>query len=120
MQTMSTFTNAGWDFTGETANGTDDYWGINRVDNDAYPWLSWQGYSLAPEIPQNVVIEIVGTNIQITWDAVVNANSYIIFASNEPAGTFTDVSNSGTFVGESWSDAITETKKFYYVKASSD
>ena len=42
MQTMSTFT--GWDFQNETANGTNDYWGINTSDNGAYPFLSWQGY----------------------------------------------------------------------------
>ncbi len=40
MQTMSTFTNAGWDFVGETANGTDDIWTIcNHAD---YPRLTWQ------------------------------------------------------------------------------
>jgi hypothetical protein len=40
MQTMSTFTNAGWDFVGETANGTDDTWAICK-DAD-YPRLTWQ------------------------------------------------------------------------------
>ena len=40
MQTMSTFTNAGWDFIGETDNGTDDIWTIcNHTD---YPRLTWQ------------------------------------------------------------------------------
>jgi len=40
MQTMSTFTDAGWDFVGETANGTEDIWTIcERVD---YPKLTWQ------------------------------------------------------------------------------
>ena len=35
MQTQSTFTDAGWDFTGETANGTNDIWYMN-----GYPALS--------------------------------------------------------------------------------
>jgi len=40
MQTMSTFTDAGWDFVGETDNGTDDVWTIcNGAD---YPRLTWQ------------------------------------------------------------------------------
>lgn len=45
MTNSSTFTNAGWDFTGETTNGTNDYW--NRADdkNSAYPYLSWQSFS---------------------------------------------------------------------------
>jgi hypothetical protein len=41
MQTLSTFTLAGWDFTNETANGTDDYWQM-RCEGMNYPKLSWQ------------------------------------------------------------------------------
>ena len=40
MQTMSTFTNAGWDFVGETSNGTDDIWAICKGAD--YPRLTWQ------------------------------------------------------------------------------
>lgn len=40
MQTESTFTDAGWDFVGETANGTDDIWDICEGAN--YPKLVWQ------------------------------------------------------------------------------
>ncbi len=40
MQTMSTFTNAGWDFVGETDNGTDDIWTICKGAD--YPRLTWQ------------------------------------------------------------------------------
>ncbi|MHC4657833.1 MAG: GLUG motif-containing protein [Planctomycetota bacterium] len=41
MQTESTFTNAGWDFVGETANGTNEIWRM-CVDGVSYPLLSWQ------------------------------------------------------------------------------
>lgn len=44
MQMKSTYTSAGWDFHCETANGTDDIWGINDINNDAYPFLMWQGF----------------------------------------------------------------------------
>jgi len=40
MQIQSTFTDAGWDFVGETANGTFDIWDICEGTN--YPRLSWQ------------------------------------------------------------------------------
>jgi hypothetical protein len=40
MQTERAFTDAGWDFTGETANGTDDIWDICEGTN--YPKLVWQ------------------------------------------------------------------------------
>jgi hypothetical protein len=40
MQTMSTFTDAGWDFVGESVNGTEDIWWIPQQD---YPHLWWEG-----------------------------------------------------------------------------
>jgi hypothetical protein len=43
MQTAKTFLDAGWDFVGETANGTEDIWKI--VEGQTYPLLSWQKYS---------------------------------------------------------------------------
>ena len=42
MKTLSTFTDAGWDFRGETANGTDDIWNIGNGRNDGYPYFDWQ------------------------------------------------------------------------------
>ena len=41
MKTLSTFTDAGWDFAGESTNGTSDIWSINGTDNSGYPFLSW-------------------------------------------------------------------------------
>ena len=40
MQTAGTFLNAGWDFVGETAHGTEDIWRI--LEGRDYPRLSWQ------------------------------------------------------------------------------
>jgi hypothetical protein len=40
MKTESTFTNAGWDFVGETANGTEDIWWI--LENITYPKFNLQ------------------------------------------------------------------------------
>lgn len=37
MKTSSTFTDAGWDFIGETTNGTNDYWGMDGSVNNGYP-----------------------------------------------------------------------------------
>ncbi len=44
MQTASTFLEAGWDFVGETANGTEDIWWIDEGQD--YPRLWWE---LVPE-----------------------------------------------------------------------
>jgi len=40
MQTLNTFLDAGWDFIGETANGTDDIWWI--LEGKDYPRLWWE------------------------------------------------------------------------------
>ena len=39
------FYQAGWDFAGETQNGSDDIWGINNDENNGYPFLIWQGFA---------------------------------------------------------------------------
>ncbi|MBP8303430.1 MAG: hypothetical protein KBE04_04810 [Phycisphaerae bacterium] len=43
MRRAKTFLDAGWDFMGETANGTEDIWKI--VEGVGYPRLSWEKYS---------------------------------------------------------------------------
>lgn len=45
MKTQSTFTNSGFDFVGETTNGTEDIWKINNNINNGYPSLYWQYYT---------------------------------------------------------------------------
>ncbi|MFI4911775.1 MAG: hypothetical protein ACIAQZ_08940 [Sedimentisphaeraceae bacterium JB056] len=40
MHTLSNFTDAGWDFEGESVNGTDDVWWMSSFGG--YPQLSWQ------------------------------------------------------------------------------
>lgn len=40
MKSITTYTDNGWDFQGETANGTEDLWTINSVFNDGFPYLT--------------------------------------------------------------------------------
>lgn len=44
LKSNSEYIAAGWDFVGETANGTADIWNIDEsgVINDGYPYLKWQ------------------------------------------------------------------------------
>jgi hypothetical protein len=42
MKTLSTFTSADWDFVGETANGTNDYW---QMAADDYPCLALDAWT---------------------------------------------------------------------------
>ena len=47
MQTAKTFLDAGWDFVGETVNGTEDIWWINEGKD--YPRLWWEAHQLMIE-----------------------------------------------------------------------
>jgi hypothetical protein len=51
MQTASTFLEAGWDFVGETANGSEDIWKI--AECLGYPRLWWEKYSGGTGDPNN-------------------------------------------------------------------
>jgi len=66
--------------------------------------------------PQNVTIEIIGTSVHLSWDAVAGATSYKVYSSDDPYTGFTE-DTSGSFAGESWSTSITNEKKFYHVIA---
>ena len=74
-------------------------------------------HQTTPDPPQNVTIEIIGTDIHLSWDAVTGANSYKVYSSEDPYTGFIE-DTSGTFAGESWSTSIINEKKFYYVIAS--
>ena len=69
--------------------------------------------------PQNVSVEIIGSEVFVSWDAVTGATSYKIYSSDNTITGFVEDS-SGTFVGESWSTSIINEKKFYYVIAVQD
>ncbi len=47
MQNLTTFTDAGWDFVGETANGIEDSWFIPQQD---YPHLWWEGMEVSMKL----------------------------------------------------------------------
>ena len=66
--------------------------------------------------PQNVILNIVGNNIVISWDSIPVATDYKIYASDMPYGTYIDVSSAGTFSANTWTTALSNgSQKFYYV-----
>ena len=68
------FLEANWDFMTETENGTNDYWGINTTDNDAYPFLKWQGFTNDDicEAPYSAASDIEITNILSNGATIAN------------------------------------------------
>ena len=53
MKTVTTFTDAGWDFEFETENGTDSYWDmdLSGAINSGYSFLSWQNGDAVSIVP---------------------------------------------------------------------
>jgi predicted outer membrane repeat protein len=75
--------------------------------------------TIPPDPPQNVTVEIIGTDVYLSWDAVTGANSYKVYSSDDPYIGFVE-DTSGVFAGESWSTSILNEKKFYHVIASTE
>jgi hypothetical protein len=115
MRTSSTFTIAGWDYYGESVNGTNDYWNMHASLNSGYPYLNWE-YRLPVEAPSNLALSIVGTNVIITWNPVVNAVSYAVYSGTDPYGVMT-LDATGIFSGTQWTGTFSGSKMFYYVTA---
>jgi hypothetical protein len=89
---------------------------LTFYDCEEYTDIPLFGTGVELIYPQNVIINITGTDVQISWDAVTGATSYSVFSSDNPyLGLEEDFS--GTFVDESWNAPLTDVKKFYYVKA---
>ena len=104
MQSPCTYEETGWDFAGETDNGTDNIWTINPTDNGGYPALSSQGYSnafncAAPFVTmwtfnantssvQFKTLTATGP-VLYTWSASPSGNSGIGSFSNTTGGTVT-------------------------------
>jgi len=66
--------------------------------------------------PQNVTTVSSGTTLTVSWNAVTNAKSYMVFHSDLPYEGFTYLATTDQ---TSYNVSVTSsTKKFYYIKAS--
>ncbi|MHC4575427.1 MAG: GLUG motif-containing protein [Planctomycetota bacterium] len=93
MQMASLFTSIGWDFVGETANGTDDFWDI--CDGTNYPKLAWEmpvlgDFGCPDGVDWNDVAVLCDQWLleELSWDVgpddgdgIVNFMDWAIFAS---------------------------------------
>ncbi|MBN1327629.1 MAG: lamin tail domain-containing protein, partial [Candidatus Cloacimonetes bacterium] len=66
--------------------------------------------------PQNVIITTDIDNVNISWDEVTGADSYVVYSSDNPETGFVE-DTSGSFNGESWTAPAPEIKRFYHVRA---
>ena len=94
----------------------EDYNGPEYTDdNSGSNYSVTVGVTAPPDAPVNVTISIAAGNVNISWDAVTEATSYKVYSDTNPYGTFSTVEWTGT--DTSWSEAVSENRKFYYVKA---
>ena len=118
MKTISTFADEGWDFAGETVNGTEEIWDMISYFNGGYPYLSWQ--DVVFNAPANVTITAAGTDAAISWDSQPDSDSYSIYSSSDPYASFPGGWNTEVtgLTETSWTDTnATDTRKFYIVTA---
>ncbi len=100
------------------------YWSVQTLDNRfiGSSFATEQSFTKitlnAPLNPQ--ITYLASGEVNLIWDEVSNAGSYKVFASDDPSGDFTDVSDEGLFEGLGWTAPGAEIKRFYYVVAVSE
>ena len=120
MKMQSTYTDAGWDFAGESVNGTDDFWDIHPKYNEHYPYLFWQ---LFPEVVTFDVISVENYSAETKGEVLTEGNSSVntrgmVWSENEnPSLTsclgFTE-EGSGTGVFYSTLTNLSENTIYYF------
>jgi len=73
-------------------------------------------FTTVPGSPANAEISNDGSEVTVTWDAVIGATSYKVYSSTDPYTGFVEVS-SGSYNGTSWTGPFDGNKLFYYVVA---
>lgn len=121
MKTVSTFTDVGWDFVGESTYGDDDFWNIDPAINNGYPHLTVFFESTPLSTPQNLTITILNDEVTLSWDTVEGATSYKVYSSETPNGSFEE-NLSGSFDNEIWTVSVSSesAKQFYRISAISE
>lgn len=86
MKTLSTFTDAGWDFLGESANGSEDIWTVDPTKNDGYPYI----VGLTPDAATPITLssftaEQVKGQIELSWETESETNNavFLIYRNDE-------------------------------------
>jgi hypothetical protein len=115
MQTASTFLDAGWDFVGETANGTEDIWGI--LEGQDYPRPVWRAFSPSP---CDGAEGTVGSPL-LSWCRAITATGHdVYFGENEDVVANATTATPGVYRGwqpaeaESFDPGILDWGKTYY------
>lgn len=115
MKQQSSYLN--WDFS--------SIWGISPRINNGYPYLLNQYELLALDSPVPVIsFNAAANTVGITWNAVVSAASYRIYASETPDAPFpsnwTQVAVVSAMQDRSYTPLSSSTRMFYRIVASTE
>jgi hypothetical protein len=96
-------TYSGWDFIGETTNGTNDYWNINGTENSGYPFLYHPTIFSTLNVTNKTDLQADG-HIDISFLGIVSSTDCGICWNTTPSPTTGDElislgapSDTGTF-----------------------
>ena len=104
-----------WDWEPYSGNRT---FTIN--DSSTTQILEWVYWGDVMPVPQNVTINVVGSDVNLTWDGVFGATDYGVYRSADPYSDFTLLGNTGgvtNYQDSGAGDNYRAGKYFYYVKA---
>lgn len=92
---------------------------ISGDNTNSSNYTNYPGYYLGPLeegilAPENVIITVENDSVHISWNPVDGATSYKVYYSENPYSGF---DNFVVVYETSWSEALSEVKRFYYVKA---
>jgi hypothetical protein len=90
-------------------------WNYHTSLNGGYPYLAWESRT-SVESPTNLAITYSAGNVTLNWTGVTGADSYKVYSSATPYGTFI-LDTSGILSGTQWTAPSTGAKKFYNVTA---
>jgi hypothetical protein len=104
MQTLNTFLQAGWDFTGETANGSEDIWWIDEDKN--YPRFAWEFWASSPN-PDMDATDIIRSPI-MNWQGAKGAAGHDVYlGESETAVANATSASQGIYRGRQAGDVTT-------------
>lgn len=95
---------------------------ISGHDNESENYVNIPGYYLGPITagiiaPSEVIISVSNDSVHIHWNSVPDADTYKVFASENPYENFIEITNEGNLQGSQWTCPLSADKKFYYIKA---
>lgn len=105
--------NTDWQISAGT-NSYDSEWIVYECDN--WDYIGFHNLNLQLDIPENVSLSSEGTQVTITWDPVIRAETYHVYSSTDPSADFEE-DLSGEFDSTSWTAPLNGNKRFYQITA---